>query len=1182
MMKFGPIQFHDAILDELQRDRLVVFAGAGVSMGEPSNLDDFLTLSEKIAIGTGETPRDPNDRKKAKEPLDRFLGALQHRGVKVHERAATVLSPPASLPNALHHNLLRLFRRADRVRLVTTNFDLHFEAAAQGVFGDTAPAVYRAPALPLGHDFTGIVYVHGALPAARSLVLTDADFGRAYLTEGWARRFLVDAFATYTVLFVGYSHTDTAMHYLARALPANRDAGRFALTDDVDGNWSMLGIRPIRFVRSEGPDLFKDLYDGVQNLAERVARGPLDWRSRLTELGSLLPPTDEEVASEIKQALREVHTTRFLLDVARGPEWLRWLSARRYLDTLFNGAELGERDMLLVEWVTRHFTIAYQQDLLELLAAHELHMNPVLWLSLARQLAFTKEPVAEATLKRWVSVLLACAPSIEHRQELQWLAKLCAEQGQVEVALGVFMAMSRPRLDFKAAPTRPYVDDADSRHQLMATCSLSSGGSALHEVWSTHLKPCLPQIALPLLSGTTLYLEEMYRELATWDRASREWDPVSSSRAAIERHAQNKYPEPIDVLIDAARDALESVAAGSPLLLSSWIERLIVSEVPMLRRLAIHAATVHPELSADGRLEWLLQRVGLHGFPEHHEVHRAVAQNYANSSELVRQSIVNAVLALARPAYPGVSAEIATAKSHFSWLSWLLGSKPDCALAGAAIAAIKEEHPDWQTPEHSDFMRWRGPVEWTDTKSPWSIEQLLAREPWEQLDELLTFKGDRFYEPSREGLLPNIREACKQNVGWAFALFRALKERRAWVTDLWSALLGGLRGAELTIDQWRELLTCLSAPELQSEQTYHIANLLHRLVEDGGEPFALKLLAQSNPIAYSIWLLSQPNEQDEGDVEDWLSHAVNRSPGVIVNFWLHGLSLLVNEKDGPERAMPDDYRQWLTMVVQDETPKGGMGRSLLASQSAFLFHLDEIWTRQYVVPLFSETDRPKFNQAWDGFFTWGHLTPALADALTPAFGAVFPRRSNLNDKHSRFIEYYTSLIVYYASDPTQQLLPILLEHASVEERVSFASHLGHHLRHIAQADRQRLWDSWVHRYWRNRVEGVPKVLDEKESLEMLKWLPSLGDAFPEAVALAVRFEQAQVAPTSLAFALSSSELVERFPIEAAELLIYLTNCSGGYHATHLAEIDARLTEIPAQLRHRIDEAFAQAGVQKKR
>ena len=51
------------------------------------------------------------------------------------------------------------------------------------------------------------------------MVITDEDFGRAYMTEGWAARFLVELFSNFTILFVGYSYDDTIMSYLTRALP---------------------------------------------------------------------------------------------------------------------------------------------------------------------------------------------------------------------------------------------------------------------------------------------------------------------------------------------------------------------------------------------------------------------------------------------------------------------------------------------------------------------------------------------------------------------------------------------------------------------------------------------------------------------------------------------------------------------------------------------------------------------------------------------------------------------------------------------------------------------------------------------------------------------------------------------------------------------------------------------------
>lgn len=702
MTKLGAIDFDDCILDALRDDQLIVFAGAGVSMGPPSNLASFWKLTSDIAQGTGLAPS---------EPLDRFLGQLHHGKVAVHERAAQLLSPAGSAPNALHYDLLRLFRTADRVRLITTNFDLHFETAAKSLFG-AVPDVYRAPALPLGYDFSGIVHVHGALPRGRDLVLTDADFGRAYLTEGWARRFLVDVFRRYTVLFVGYSHNDVVMNYLARALPADNVAGRFALTDE-DGSWELRGITPIRFSKGTGADPFKKLYDGVQRLAERTTRGALDWQSRLAEMGGRTPPTDEEAISEIEHALREVHTTRFLLNVARDPEWLRWLNVRKKLDALFGAADLGERDMLLAAWLAQHFVIEHPEEVFEIVAAHGLQLNPALWWSIGRELGvMTEKPLEESALKRWATILLVSEPANADHHVLMWLAERCTGQGCIELTLTVFMAMSEHRLSVKPGFAWPD-DGASERRRLDADCPLRADHWSLNEVWTKHLRPHLAQVAQPLLSGVALRFEEMHGELRAWDKASREWDPISYGRSAIEPHDQDQYPEAVDVLIDAARDALEWLAANTPALLNAWIERLVTSGVPLLRRLAIHAITVHPERSPEERLKWLLDRVGLHELSEHHEVHRAVALNYAPAADPSRRTVVEAILAHTLLASDDWPAEKRTARSHFDWLSWLLQAKPDCALADAVLAPIKAQYPDWRPSDHPDLTTgWDQRIGW--------------------------------------------------------------------------------------------------------------------------------------------------------------------------------------------------------------------------------------------------------------------------------------------------------------------------------------------------------------------------------------------------------------------------------------------------------------------------------------
>jgi hypothetical protein len=485
------------------------------------------------------------------------------------------------------------------------------------------------------------------------------------------------------------------------------------------------------------------------------------------------------------------------------------------------------------------------------------------------------------------------------------------------------------------------------------------------------------------------------------------------------------------------------------------------------------------------------------------------------------------------------------------------------------------QYPDWRPSDHPDLTHWMG-SEWQGSESPWTVEQLLSRDPFEQLDDLLNFQGRRIDGPSRDGLLANVREAGKQKDSWAISLAQALAQRALWPSDLWPALIRGLQDSDLGMEGWRQLLTLASNLKLQSVHPYDIANLLYALVRDGGKPFALDLLEQANAIALPVWKALEANAQEEGTVH-WLSRAINQPAGVIVNFWLDGLLLLMRGKTGAERFMPEDYRDWLTLVVQDETSKGGMGRSLLASRNEFLFRLDERWTRKYIIPLFSDSDPQRFAQAWEGFLMCKRLNSALVEVLMPAFlDAVSRCATDLHNCRQRFIEFYTTLCVFYVSDPTEKLLPVLFQNGSLEDRLTFASQIGCFLSQMKQEAKQQLWNGWLRRYWHDRHQGVPAALDEAEIQKMVEWLPHLGDAFPEAVALAVRFPVIKI--KHVIYKLSKSDLVMRFPHSTAELLIYLAKCVDGYRAADLAEINTRLPPIPVELRRKVDEALVRAGV----
>lgn len=1167
MLRLGNLDFDDRILDAIKDGRLVVFAGAGVSMGPPSNLDSFPKLAEKIARNTGLRPE---------LPLDRFLGVLQHQGVMVHQRALELLTPAGSAPNELHRDLVRLFGAVNRIKLVTTNFDLHFEAAALEVYG-SSPEVYRAPALPLGYSFHGVVHVHGALPHASSVVLTDADFGRAYLTEGWARRFLLGVFRTHTVLFVGYSHDDVVMNYLARALPADGAAGRYALTE-TEGNWNLLGIQPIRFVKGEGAEAFRELYKCVAKLAERSARGMLDWQSRMLELVGRAPPVDPELVGEIEQALRDVSTCRLFTDAARDVSWPKWLDGRKHLEALFRPGELHEREGQLAFWFAKHYAIEHFDECFDLIAGHGLQLNPALWSAVGRELGLEKDkPIEAATLRQWILLLLESAPENADRQVFMWLAERCETFGLIDDALSLFLQMCVHKFELKRGYGWRESEDDEDRPRLTAECSIQADHWSLSEVYGNQIQPHLSELAQPLLSGLIYRFERMYVDLTAWSGARDEWDSMSYRRSAIEPHEQDRYTEASDVLIDAARDAIEWLAVHHPAQLDARIEYLSSSRIPLLRRLAVHAMASHPGKSADELLAWVRTHVGLDSLAEYHEVHRLVAINYRCATDVARQALIGDIVVIPFEGRDDRSAEELALRFQFDWLSWLLAAKPDCALAGAVLAPIRVRFPQWIVSEHPDFTHWTGLAEWVGSKSPWSTEQLVARPPRDQLDALLEFRGTDFDGPSREGLLSAVRDATKSAPNWGFQLMTELEQRALWSSDLWSATLRGFQDAELDSAQWRRLLEAIACNDLHTEHARDIADALLRLVKDGGKPFASELLAIANPIADHLWAVQDPDDDADFD-NNWLTRAINRLGGVLIEYWLAALSLTLKGKEGEDWAMPACYRELFTGAIHDPTSKGAYARSLLASQAAFLFRLDEAWVRVHLIPLFQDADSRIFAQAWHGFLAWGRLYPPLVEALLPAFLAAVARAPADLPKHrNRLIEFYAALCVFHVEDPLQQLLPNLFQYGAEEDRTTFALQIEYMLRQLPPQGIDKVWEGWLSRYWQDRLQGVFAPLAPGECKGMVRWLPHLGAHFPMGVQLAIRMPALPAGHSHLLFELRTSDLVTRFQEATAQLLIYLSDGVAGYETRYLTEVVARLDALSEPIRHRLQEALVSAG-----
>jgi NAD-dependent SIR2 family protein deacetylase len=173
------------LLHRLEEGGLTIFAGAGIS--RRFNLPDFGGLVQDVCDRLGRRMQADEEDLFQRDAFDAVLGLIERRippgALRDAVRAALAVPPDADLTS--HSALIRLATsKQNRVRLVTTNFDTEFEQAA----GVNVPAIDYAPYVPVpGREWNSVVHLHGGLgdpndQRGRRLVLTSADFGRAYIT----------------------------------------------------------------------------------------------------------------------------------------------------------------------------------------------------------------------------------------------------------------------------------------------------------------------------------------------------------------------------------------------------------------------------------------------------------------------------------------------------------------------------------------------------------------------------------------------------------------------------------------------------------------------------------------------------------------------------------------------------------------------------------------------------------------------------------------------------------------------------------------------------------------------------------------------------------------------------------------------------------------------------------------
>ncbi len=971
-------------------------------MPPPSNFPNFKDLANKVAEGVL-TLADG-------QPIDQFLGQLHDLKIHVHERVRNILTDPDSKPNSLHFDLLRLFGSPETLRLVTTNFDLHFTTASTEVFDGAPCELHYAPGLPLGHAFSGVVYLHGGVnkPPER-LVLTDSDFGRAYLTEGWARLFLQRVFETYTVLFVGYSHNDPVMNYLARGFtPEMGKSRRFALVPaGSEEQWTYRRVIPVayRSTTEENPHSLLPL--ALSGWAKQARLAPLEKEEKIRSIVALPPPIDPEIGDFIVDALSEASTTRFFTRHTNSVSWMKWTEERKLLKHLFDpSATITDVDAELGWWLADKFLCEHAGETLSLIRRQRQQLHPYTWTTMARKLSRDwEEETNRAAMHRCVTVLLSLYRVGTSCEALEYLAAKFTFPEDIDVALLVFEFLVRPviRLDHDLFAE---LDEVAPEENVTFELESTGGGFWLDRLWLKFFKPNLQTLSRTLEPMIEAQLQLAYFLSHTDKGIEGAWDTLSMSRNLIEQSDHGRLRGGLGVLIDAAYDVVEWNVNNQPGRCDALIELWFHADSFILKRLAILAVALSSNWTGDRKLSWLLENDLIYSIGFTHEVFAVLKGAYPNSSESLRRTTIERAKR-GRISVPD-GAEQAAKYEKYNLIYWLHQSDPNCPIARAAFSEIQAANPEFGTREHPDLSVEYGPMQ-MGLRSPLKVDELLSKPPNEHIDFLLSYEEKRPFGPSREGLIENVCVAATSNNQWGWELAKELKRLDALKIDLWSSLVRSWSGSELQNDKWKEVLTLLDT----SEQLHApLANEITYLLEDGikktSQPIPSECFYLIDDLSKRLWevvrLQSSAPKSTSKEI-DWVSRAINHPAGRITLFWLSWLARQRREAGTSWNGIPTGVRTTLESLLIDDSYAAELGRVLLASQLNLLFSIDESWTKSHILPLFDWTvDGKRAAQAFHGFLTWGQQTEPLLPYLLPLYDKAFSHISEFGRVRDKFIE----------------------------------------------------------------------------------------------------------------------------------------------------------------------------------
>lgn len=1174
LVEGGPI-IPVELMNLLDDGRVVFFCGAGISMG--TGLPSFKGLVDHVYkrahLDPDAAERDALDYEEPDEErrhpkLDKVLSLLErdHRlgaadpssSSRLRRIVVERLSRSSRTPLKMHRALVDLSRTTSGVRLVTTNFDNRFLAAGLRVsLIDTCP---RLP-VPKRHDWHSLVHLHGRIirgDSGRNLILTAADFGRAYLTERWAARFITELFREFTVVFLGYSLDDPVMAYMVDALAAERARGAqfgkaFSLAGHKDDTshrqrvidaWHAKNVEPIPYNQRNHHRLLDE------TLVEwaRLKKNPLEARTQIALQGiNKFPNTSTDpVAARVSWALEDTAVARALAEsaavrdqaeFAKLPAWLDVFaeagllarpappSHREQAPTLVDGGgttqqppRVGPSSAYIAAWIARHLHVP---QVLNWVVRKGGSLHPILRDQLEHSLV--KPEVDVHPRLRFLWTLLVYRQS-EERNDLWLSEQYKVAKSDAERRLLAIRAVDSiaPRLTVKPGPA-PHIAfrrlfekkpvDASAIEEC-AHVELTTGDPDLaHRIDKVIEKPEVLREHAEALTGHLHSALKLFVVGEERDHASHSYRP------SIAPHEQNKHRDDWAELIDWVRDSYFEVAktdrARADVLLSGWAN----SGDVLFRRLTLNALTEDTKADIHLIRKVLLQgrRLGLWNPELRRETLRFLRKAGAR--------IPRDLLAMLKKAIK-VGPKVGWERQRRDWLSrrevglrYYKLRESGVRLNGRAGAIADEFAPDSaESPGHRDeFLSWVGEARWVGREERASSQIIQA--PFREIATKMKL----------EELEPEVLEglALQQPVKCVSAL-RFLGSEGTWPPVFWQRFLWAVRGLHQQSKLSQRLERFVASVLVQAPSS--VFSEVGAAAADFVAESAKRYSADCEPLIATLWNRAWAGigEQPKPESDDVLTQALNHAAGKLAEA---ALSRLWKHAPKARSGLPEPVKGYFDQIASDAN--GHLGRVMLASRLYQLHAIDPDWTARSLISRLEPVDGAEATDLWSAY-SWSPVVgPDLLAAIRQPFLEVLSSHQLAKRREGNLVALFISICLDAPSTLTEKEKRTVIDTFADGDLLVITNQIRERLRAAGEKSGE-IWHRelgpWLQKFW-------PSSLGKntaKTSEGIIRMLLETGTAFPEAVTWAINF----IGPTNhqSLYVLDRSGITQQYPQDVLKLL----------------------------------------------